>query len=120
MQTPASPTTQTLKIWYQVLHDSVRAEGPDLSTRQMTILLAVYLIPEPWSVRNLARDLKLTKPPVTRALKTLEAHGFIRRSRDPKDKRNLVIRKTVAGAIYLSEFSTYIREALREAGREHT
>ena len=48
--------------------DAVRADGPDLSMRQWSILLTVYLNPGPHTVRALARDLNVPKPVIISAV----------------------------------------------------
>ena len=43
---------QALDIWRRALSASVRLEAPDLSARQMSILLTVYLTTPPHTVRG--------------------------------------------------------------------
>ena len=88
--------------------DAVRADGPDLSMRQWSILLTVYLNPGPHTVRALARDLNVPKPAISRALDALSILGFIRRVRDPNDKRIVLVQKTAEGAIYLDQFARVV------------
>jgi len=103
--------TQALRLWHGALACSVRCDGPDLSARQMAILLTVYLSPEPHTVRGLAADLNVSKPAVTRALDRLAGFGFIRRARDESDRRSVLLRRTVKGSVYLSEFAGLIGDA---------
>ena len=58
-------------LWKDVLANSVKAEGPDLSARQAAILMRIYLEPGPHTVRGLAGALNLGKPAVSRALDAL-------------------------------------------------
>ena len=88
--------------------DAVRADGPDLSMRQWSILLTVYLNPGPHTVRGLARELNVPKPAISRALDALSILGFIRRVRDEADKRIVLVKKTTEGAIYLDEFARLV------------
>jgi len=62
-----------LSLWKDVLANSVKAEGPDLSARQAAILMRIYLEPGPHTVRGLAGALNLGKPAVSRALDALTA-----------------------------------------------
>ena len=55
----------------RTLIDYVRSGAPDLTNRQMALLMLVYLTPGPHTVRGLARILGVSKPVVTRALNTL-------------------------------------------------
>ena len=68
-----------LTMWRDALVASVRHEGPDLSARQMAILLIVYLDERPQTVRGLAGALAISKPAVTRALDRLSKPGYARR-----------------------------------------
>ncbi len=97
-----------LNLWRGVLVESVRGEGPDLSGRQMAILLQVYLLPPPHTVRGLAAELGISKPAVTRALDALGKLDFARRKRDESDKRSVLVQRTVKGSVFLSEFADLI------------
>jgi len=99
---------QALRLWQGVALSEVNSGMPDLSHRQMAILLTVYLEPPPHTVRGLATRLGVTKPVVTRALDTMGALGFLTRARDEEDKRNVLVRRTVEGALYLERFGDVI------------
>ena len=45
---------QALDIWRRAIVSSVRLDAPDLSARQMALLLTVYLTPPPHTVRGMA------------------------------------------------------------------
>jgi DNA-binding MarR family transcriptional regulator len=90
---------------------SVRGDAPDLSARQMALMLSVYLGDTPHTVRGLASALKISKPAVSRALDRLGELGYIRRQRDDLDRRNVLVQKTSNGAGFLTEFSRLIDEA---------
>lgn len=92
------------------LVDYVRSGEPDLTNRQMALLLVVYLVPGPHTVRGLAHALNVSKPVVTRALNRLGALGYLRRQRDDNDKRNIFIARTSEGADFLEEFGSFIGE----------
>ena len=100
-----------LNLWRDVLAESVRGDGPDLSARQMAILMAVYLTPPPHTVRGLAKSLDLGKPAVTRALDTLAGYSLLKRRRDPDDLRNVLVQRTVRGSVFLTEFGDSIVDA---------
>ena len=109
-----------LNSWMTTLVDYVRSGEPDLTNRQMALLLVVYLMPGPHTVRGLARALNVSKPVVTRALNRLGALGYLRRQRDDSDKRNIFIARTSEGADFLEEFGNFIGdgdEPGRTAGR---
>lgn len=107
-------STEILAPWRDVFADAVRADGPDLSMRQWSILLTVYLNPGPHTVRALARDLNVPKPAISRALDALSILKFVRRVRDEHDKRIVLVQKTPEGAIYLDEFARIVEERTEE------
>ena len=98
----------TLSDWMQTLVGYVRSGQPDLTNRQMALLLLVYLTPGPHTVRGLAQSLGVSKPVVTRALNTLGALGYLRRERDEADRRNIFIAPTDTGADFLEDFGGLI------------
>jgi DNA-binding MarR family transcriptional regulator len=101
--------TEALGLWHRVTLEQVRGEEPDLSLRQMAILLQVYLVPPPHTVRGLAAALGVTKPVITRALDTMGELGLVDRMRDEKDRRNVVVKRTVAGSLYLERLADLVR-----------
>jgi len=103
-----------LTNWRAIMCDAVRTDGPDLSMRQWSILLTVYLNPGPHTVRAMARDLNVPKPAISRALDALSILGFDKRVRDPSDKRIVLIQKTADGAIYLDEFARLVDARMDE------
>lgn len=98
---PALTTAQALQLWHDVSLAQIRKAAPDLSLRQLTILLTVYLEAPPHTVRDLARKLGVSKPVVTRALDSMGRLDLVKRRRDPQDGRNVLVQRTVPGALYL-------------------
>src|SRR3546814_15632070 len=70
--------TRALDLWRRAVVEGVRADSPDLSSRQMAVLLTVYLTPPPHTVRGLAEGLNVSKPAITRSLDRLSAIGMLR------------------------------------------
>jgi DNA-binding MarR family transcriptional regulator len=101
-------TRQGLDLWRSVLSASVISNAPDLTNRQMAILLIVYLDPPPHTVKSLAAELQVSKPVITRALDSMGRLGLIRRQRDEKDRRNVLVMRTVKGAVFLSEYAEIV------------
>lgn len=104
---------QALQIWHDALSESVRQDGPDLSARQMAIVLQIYMDEGPHTVRGLAANLNVSKPAITRALDRLQDLGFIRRQKDPSDGRSILVLRTVKGSVFLSEFADLVAKAAR-------
>lgn len=101
-------SSQALALWHQVSLAQVRSDMPDLTTRQMTILLTIYLESPPHTVRGLAERLDVTKPVITRALDTMGSLKLVTRHRDPRDKRNVIIARTVDGALFLERLADLV------------
>jgi DNA-binding MarR family transcriptional regulator len=99
---------QALRLWHGVSLALVKSEEPDLSARQMTVLITVYLEPQPHTVRALAAKLGVTKPVITRALDTMGRHRLVARKRDPADRRNVLVQRTVDGALFLERLADLV------------
>ena len=102
---------EALTLWSDVVLADVRDDKPDLTQRQLALLLTIYLTPPPHTVRGLAEHLGVSKPAITRALDTLSIKGLVKRKRDEADKRNVLVQRTVKGSVYLSELSDRIVKA---------
>lgn len=106
--------SQALRLWHDVMFDIVQDGEPDLSARQMAVLLTVYLEPPPHTVRGLAAKLKVTKPAITRALDTMGKLKLLDRRRDAADRRNVVVQRTVEGALAVERLGDMIVARTRE------
>jgi len=106
---------QALDIWRRTMVNSVRLDAPDLSARQMAMLLSVYLSTPPHTVRGLAKLLNVSKPAVTRAINRLSELGMVRRKTDEADRRSVLIQRTVKGSVFLREFGELIAAAVNRA-----
>lgn len=100
--------SQALRLWQQVMLYQVRDDAPDLTMRQTAILFTIYLDPPPHTVRGLAARLNVTKPVITRALDTMGAMKLVSRHRDEFDKRNVLVKRTVEGALFVERFGDVI------------
>ncbi len=101
-------TGQALKLWHDVSLSQVHDNVPDLSVRQIAILLTVYMEAPPHTVRGLAAKLKVTKPVITRALDSMGKMELVTRRRDEADRRNVLVQRTVKGALYLDHLADII------------
>jgi DNA-binding MarR family transcriptional regulator len=105
-----------------LLHDialamvrETRPEGmADFTHRQLAILLTVYLERPPHTVRGLAQKLGVTKPVITRALDAMGKQALIARRRDEADKRNVIIQRTVKGALYVEKLGDMVAHKAAE------
>jgi len=106
--------SQALRLWQSVALSEVNAGMPDLSHRQLAILLTVYLEPPPHTVRGRSAALGVTKPVVTRALDTMGALKLVSRHRDEEDRRNILVKRTIEGALFLERFGDVIIARAKE------
>jgi len=97
-----------MRLWQQVMLSQVRDDAPDLTMRQTAILFTIYLDPPPHTVRGLAARLDVTKPVVTRALDTMGALKLLSRHRDDRDKRNVLVKRTVEGALFVERLGDLV------------
>ncbi len=107
-------SSQALRLIHDVSLGLVREgkldDAPDFTLRQLTILLTVYLEPPPHTVRGLAHKLGVTKPVITRALDSMGKHDIVTRRRDEADRRNVVVQRTVKGALYVESLGDLVVE----------
>ncbi len=103
-------SAQAIEFWRRVLTESLQRRLPDLSARQQALLLHVYLMNPPHTVRGLAAALNMSKPAVTRALDQLSALGFVKRKTDEKDRRSVLVQRTVPGAVFLRDFADMAKD----------
>ncbi len=100
--------SQALYLWHGATLKLVQSDAPDLTMRQLSIILHIYMVPPPHTVRGLAALLGVTKPVITRALDSMGSMGLVRRVRDERDRRNVIIQRTVDGALYLENLGDLI------------
>ncbi|MAF49074.1 MAG: MarR family transcriptional regulator [Alphaproteobacteria bacterium] len=105
---------QALEMWCSTIVEGVRRDAPDLTARQMAVLLLVYMTPAPHTVRGMAERLNISKPAITRALDKLGKLEFIRRKEDDIDRRSVLVQRTVKGSIFLREYGEIIAQAALE------
>jgi DNA-binding MarR family transcriptional regulator len=105
---------KALDLWRRTITTAVRRDAPDLSSRQMALLLTIYLTPPPHTVRGLAKALNISKPAVTRALNRLGDLEMVRRKQDEADRRSVLLQRTVKGSVFLREYGELIIAALQD------
>lgn len=105
---------QALRLMHDLSLGLVQDGEPDLSARQLAILLTIYLEPPPHHVRDLARKLGVTKPVITRALDTMGKLELVARRRDENDRRDVVIQRTVKGALAVERIGDLLIDCARE------
>ena len=112
MTLPGNPD-QHIGILRETIVALVRSDGPDLSARQLAVLLTVYLGEGPHTVRGLASDLNVSKPAITRALDRLGELDLARRKVDPADRRSVLVQRTPKGTNFLQDLRSVMTEAAK-------
>jgi len=110
----ASQAMKSLEMMRQVSVGSVHETMGDLTARQFALLLSIFLRPGPHAVRDLAKELDLPKPAVTRALDVLERCQFVLRKKDQRDKRDVSVHRTVKGAVFLYDYGQSVANYTEE------
>ncbi len=105
---------EALALWHKVILHNVRKDSFDLSARQMALLMTVYTVMGPHTVRGLSEYLNVSKPAICRALDTLSKYELVERKVDEKDRRNVHIIPTERGFEFLGNFSEDIMQFLLE------
>jgi DNA-binding MarR family transcriptional regulator len=111
MATHDEGSDSLLGILRATIVDLVRRDGPDLSARQLGVLLTCYLETEAQTVRGLAAKLNVSKPAITRALDRLSEFDLIRRKTDPLDRRSVLVQRTATGMAFLRELRAILSDA---------
>jgi DNA-binding MarR family transcriptional regulator len=112
----SSPKTKkALTFWQGVNTIALQRMPVDLSARQTSTLLHVYLNAEPHTIKSLSEILEMSKPAVCRAIDALETAKLVKRTIDRSDRRNVLIARTAKGTAYVQEFADIIMMASKEA-----
>ncbi|PPR79062.1 MAG: hypothetical protein CFH01_00618 [Alphaproteobacteria bacterium MarineAlpha2_Bin1] len=90
---------------YPSILKTIRSDKKDLTERQKGVLLTVYLMEDLQTVKSLSKHLGVSKAAISRAIDTLESYGFIRRLPDKRDKRSIIVNKTVQGKVYIDNWN---------------
>lgn len=102
---------QLLHVIRQACVAEVRSNHPDLTLRQLGVLLVVYLTDEVQMVRGLAQHLKVQKPVISRVLDRLSELELVRRGIDLEDRRNVLVMRTTSGAAMMERLGEVMKQA---------
>jgi DNA-binding MarR family transcriptional regulator len=56
----------------------------------------------------------VSKPVITRALDSMGRHKLVTRRRDDDDRRNVLVQRTVIGALYLERLGDTVRDLAQQ------
>ena len=101
------PSGNQLAAWRAAVIGWVRSDWPDLTNRQLALLMIVCQEPGPHTVRGLAARLAVPKPVISRILDRLAELGLSRREIDRRDRRNVYAMPTPSARDLLQEFGCY-------------
>jgi DNA-binding MarR family transcriptional regulator len=90
----------------------VQREGPDLTVRQLAVLMVCAIDEGPHTVRGVAARLRMSRPAVTRAVDRLTTLGLMQRLDDPRDRRSVLLRPSRRGTLFVGQMR---RSASRSA-----
>jgi len=102
-----------LAILHGTICASVRSDAPDLSARQMAILLAVSLGSGMHTVRGLAAELNISKPAISRSLDRLCELGLAGREPDTRDRRSVLVVASDTGRDHVAALRQMLTESAR-------
>ena len=100
----------------ETLISEFRSKQPDLTLRQLAVVLRVYLTDERQTVRGLASHLNISKSSIRRALNQFEKTGLVHRKIDLRDRRSVSVGRTVRGAAMVKRLGTTMAEAAEGLG----
>ena len=100
---PSGPGADAVDALRTTLLALVRRDGRDLTARQLTVFMTVYLDTQVHTVGSMAELLNVSRPGVTRILDRLGMFDLVAREEDRHDRRRVLIRRTDPGRRFLHE-----------------
>ncbi len=99
--------SQALRLWQFVTLSGVRDSAPDLTLRQLRSCSPSISTTRRTPCAASPHAVGVTSG-VTRALDTMGRAELVSRQRDEKDRRNVLVRRTVEGALYVERLGDAI------------
>ena len=99
----ALATDPRIVVLHGTLLSLVRRDGRDLTARQLTAFLSVYMDEQTHTVSTLAELLHISRPGVTRIMDRLVHFDLVAREEDREDRRRVLVRRTLRGAAFFRE-----------------
>jgi len=113
----ALATDPRIVVLHGTLLSLVRRDGRDLTARQLTAFLSVYMDEHTHTVSTLAELLHISRPGVTRIMDRLVQFDLVAREEDREDRRRVLVRRTARGAAFFRELvgiSRQVGDSVRE------
>jgi len=110
----AFATDPRIVVLHGTLLSLVRRDGRDLTARQLTAFLSVYMDEQTHTVSSLAELLHISRPGVTRIMDRLVQFDLVAREEDREDRRRVLVRRTTRGGVFFRELVTISRAVAAE------
>ncbi len=110
----AFATDPRIVVLHGTLLSLVRRDGRDLTARQLTAFLSVYMDEQTHTVSSLAELLHISRPGVTRIMDRLVQFDLVAREEDREDRRRVLVRRTTRGGTFFRELVTISRAVAAE------
>lgn len=114
IQSPKRDGVNDVALLRGTMLELVRRDGRDLTARQLTTLLTVYLHDDVHSVSSLAKMLNISRPGVTRILDRLVEADLVSRAEDAADRRRVLVHRTPEGARYMRDLNEVAAQVAAE------
>lgn len=101
---------EALGFWQRVTLRTMKDMEQDLSSRQIGILLHVYLHTQQHTIKSISEQMGISKAAICRAVDALSAANLLKRKKDEQDRRNVYIQRTIQGSVFLSDFADIIAQ----------
>ena len=85
-----------------------------LTTRQIAILMRTYVEAEEQTIRGLSKDLEIPKSAVVRSVDKLENLHFVKRVPSWDDLRDVYVRTTPNGIVWIRDMKSVINKVPTE------
>jgi DNA-binding response OmpR family regulator len=110
LQSATESLEQILDVLRQTIVALTRRKGPDLTARQLGVLLICYLENDAQTVRGLAGKLNVSTRAIVRVLDRLVVLNLVRRGKDLPDS-GVFVQRTITGAAFIYDFNKVAAEA---------
>ncbi|NLU72482.1 MarR family transcriptional regulator [Streptomyces sp. HNM0575] len=90
----------------RVAEHAMDATGTNLERPAFAVLITLHFADEPLRIKQIAEQMQVVQPHVTRQVQLLERRGLVRRTADPDDRRASIIAPTPEGSAAAERYAT--------------
>ena len=113
-------TDPRIVVLHGTLLSLVRRDGRDLTARQLTAFLSVYMDEHTHTVSSLAELLHISRPGVTRIMDRLVQFDLVAREEDREDRRRVLVRRTTRGVAFFRELVAISKQVSEQVNEGQT